>query len=324
MDRRAFIAVLAGGLGAVPLAEAQQGRSARLGWLAIEPLPDRLDVFRESLRALGYLEHGNLVIDERYAYGRAERFAGLAAELLQLRPDVLMTIGTPASLAAQRATPTVPIVFIAGNPVGSKLVSSLSHPGANLTGFAIISSELNAKRVELLKEAVPGITRIAVLTDAAAAASFSAVNWQAIEVAARKKTIQLIPAPDVRNSSDLDAAFAAAVRERADGMLVGASPVFGAWRQQIVALAAKAKLPVIYELRRFVEVGGLMSYGPDIDVVLRRAAIYIDKILKGAKPADLPIEEPSKVELVINLKTAKALGLTIPQSLLVRADDVIQ
>jgi putative ABC transport system substrate-binding protein len=324
MDRRAFIATVAGGLAAVPFATAQQGRSVRLGWLAIEPLPDRLDVFRQSLRDLGYVERGNLVIDERYAYGRAERLADLAAELVRLKPDALLTIGSPASLAAQRATTTLPIVFIVGDPVGSKLVSSLSHPGANLTGLAIITTELIGKRVELLKEAVPGIRRIAVLTDVTAAASYGPVSWQVIEAAAKKKAVQLIPALDVRGVEDLDAAFATAIKQRVDGMLIGSSPVFGTWRQQIVALAAKAKLPVIYELRRFVEIGGLMSYGPDIDGVLRRVAIYIDKILKGTKPADLPVEEPSKVELVINLKTAKALGLTIPQSLLLRADELIQ
>jgi len=325
MDRRGFISALAGGLFAAPLAsEAQQGRPVRLGWLAIEPLPDRLDVFRQSLRDLGYIEHANLVLDERYANGRAERLADLAAELVRLKPDALMTIGTPASLAAQRATTTLPIVFIVGDPVGSKLVASLSHPGANLTGLAIITTELNGKRVELLKEAVPSITRIAVLTDLAAAASYGPTSWQEIEAAAKKKAIQLIPALDVRSVEGLDAAFATAIKQGADAMLIGSSPVFGTWRQQIVALAAKARLPVIYELRRFVDIGGLMSYGPDIDGVLRRAAIYIDKIFKGTKPADLPVERPTKVELVINLKTAKTLGITIPQSLLLRADEVIQ
>ena len=325
MDRRRFSGALASGLLAAPLAsEVQQGRQVRLGWLAIEPLPDRLDVFRKSLGDLGYIEHENLVLDERYAYGRAERLADLAAELVRLKLDVLMTIGSPASLAAQRATTTLPIVFIVGDPVGSKLVASLSHPGANLTGLAIITTELNGKRVELLKEAVPSITRIAVLTDVAAAASYGPTSWQQIEAAAGKKAIQVIPGIDVRSADDLDAAFAAALKQRADGVLIGSSPVFGTWRQQIVLLAAKARLPVIYELRRFVDIGGLMSYGPDIDGVLRRAAIYVDKILKGAKPADLPVERPTKVELVINLKTAKALGITIPQSLLLRADEVIQ
>jgi len=296
----------------------------RLGWLAIEPLPDRRDVLRQSLRDLGYVERGNLVLDERYAYGRADRLADLAAELVRLKPDVLLTIGTPASLAVQRATTTLPIVFIVGDPVGSKLVASLSNPGANLTGLAIITTELHGKRVELLKETVPGINRIAVLTDVAAGASYGPKSWQEIETAAKKKSIQVIPALDVRSADDLDAAFSSAIKQRANGMLLGSSPVFGTWRKQIVALAAKAKLPVIYELRRFVEVGGLMSYGPDIDGVLRRAAIYIDKIFKGTKPADLPVERPSKVELVINLNAAKALGITIPQDVRLRADELIE
>jgi putative ABC transport system substrate-binding protein len=325
MDRRGFIGILAGGFCAAPLAsKAQQSRQIRLGWLAIEPLPDRLDVFRHRLRDLGYVEHVNLVLDERYAYGRAERLAELAAELVRLKPDALITIGTPASLAAQRATTTLPIVFIVGDPVGSRLVASLSHPGANLTGLAIITTELNGKRVELLKEAVPSISRIAVLTDVTAAASYGPASWHVIEAAAKEKAIKLIPALDVRSVDDLDAAFATALKQRVDAMLIGSSPVFGTWRQQIVALAAKTRLPVIYELRRFVDIGGLMSYGPDIDGVLRRAAIYIDKILKGTKPADLPVERPTKVELVINLKTAKALGITIPQSLLLRADELVQ
>jgi putative ABC transport system substrate-binding protein len=325
MDRRTFISALAGGLVATPLAgRAQQGRPVRLGWLAIEPLPERLEVFVQGLRDLGYVEHANLVLDERYGYGRAERLPELAADLVRLKPDALITIGTPASLAAQGATTTVPIVFIVGDPVRSKLVASLSHPGANLTGLTIITTELNGKRVELLKEAVPSINRIAVLTDVAAAASFGPTSWREIETAASSKAIQLIPALDVRDTEDLDAAFATAIKQRADGMLVGSSPVFGSWRKRIVALAAKTRLPVIYELRRFVEIGGLMSYGPDIDGIVRRAAIYVDKILKGTKPADLPVEQPAKVELVINLKTAKALGLTIPPSLRLRADEVIE
>ena len=324
MDRRGFIGILAGGFFAVPLASnAQQSRQVRLGWLAIEP-PDRLEVLRHSLRDLGYVERVNLVLEERYAYGRAERLAELAAELVRLKPDALLTIGTPASLAAQRATTTLPIVFIVGDPVGSRLVASLSHPGANLTGLAIITTELNGKRVELLKEAVPSISRIAVLTDVTAAASYGPASWLVIEAAAKEKAIQLIPALDVCSVEDLDAAFATAIKQRVDAMLIGSSPVFGTWRQQIVALAAKTRLPVIYELRRFVDIGGLMSYGPDIDGVLRRAAIYIDKIFKRTKPADLPVERPTKVELVINLKTAKALGVTIPQSLLLRADELVQ
>ncbi len=325
INRRAFISrSLALWVGAPLVASAQHARTARIGWLTIEPVADRLDAFRQGLRELGYVEGRNLVIDERYARGRAERFASLAAELVKLNLDVLVTIGSAATRAAQHATATLPIVFVVGDPVAVGLVSSLAHPGGNLTGLAIIAGELNGKRVELLKEAVPRMTRLATLRDVAAAASSSATAWQAIEGAARKRAIRLMPPLDVQSPDELDAAFAAAAKEHVDGILVGSTPLFGAWRQPIVALAAKYRMAVIYEGRAFVEAGGLMSYGPNIADIFRRAAIYIDKILLGAKPAELPVERPTKIELVINLKTAKALGLTIPQSLLLRADEVIQ
>jgi putative tryptophan/tyrosine transport system substrate-binding protein len=325
IDRRTFIGGAAIGLVAVPLAaKAQQARTARIGWLAIDPLPELRDALRQGLKDRGYVEPQNLVIEERYAHGRVEHFAGLAAELVRLNLDALMTIGTAATVAAQHATTTLPIVFVVGDPVAAGFVASLSHPGGNLTGFAIIASELNGKRVELLKEAVPGMARLAVLRDVTAAASSITSTWRAIDAAASKAAIQLMPALDLRSADDLDAAFAAAVKERVDGILIGSSPLFGASRQQVVALASKARLPAIYEGRRFVEVGGLMSCGPNTVDMFRRAGIYIDKILKGAKPADLPVEQPTKIELVINLKTAKALGLAIPQSLLLRADEVIE
>jgi putative ABC transport system substrate-binding protein len=325
IDRRSFISRSLALWVAAPLTvSAQQARTARIGWLTIEPVPERLDAFRQGLRVFGYVEGQNLVIEERYAHGRAERFANLAAELMQLKLDALVSIGSAATLAAQHATATLPIVFVVGDPVATGIVASLAHPGGNLTGLAIIASELNGKRVELLKEAVPRMVRLATLRDVAAAASSSPTAWQAIEAAARKRAIRLMPALDVQGPDELDAAFAAAVKEHVDGILAGSTPLFGAWRQQIVALAAKYRLPVIYEARGFVEGGGLMSYGPNIFDIFHRAAIYIDKILKGAKPADLPVERPTKIELVINLKTAKALGLTIPQSLLLRADEVIQ
>ncbi len=325
MDRRAFLGGVAIGLLAAPLtAKAQQARTARIGWLAIEPLSELLGAFRQGLRDRGYVEPRNLVIEERYAHGRVERFSDLAAELVQLKLDALMTIGTTATVAAQHATTTLPIVFVVGDPVAAGFVASLSHPGGNLTGLAIIAGELNGKRVELLKEAVPGMARLAVLRDVTGPASSTPSAWAAIEAAASKAAIKLMPALDLRNAGDLDAAFAAAVKERVDGILIASSPLFGASRQHIVALASTTRLPVIYEGRRFVEVGGLMSYGPAIVDMYRRAAIYVDRILKGAKPADLPVEQPTRIELVINVKTAKALGITIPQSLMVRADEIIQ
>ncbi len=325
MHRRTFIAGIAVGLSASSrVALTQDARSARIGWLSIDPLPELIGAFRQGLRDYGYVESRSLVIEERYAHGRVEHLADLAAELAQLQLDVLMSIGTAATVAAQHATTTLPIVFVVGDPVAAGFVVSLSHPGGNLTGLAIIAGELNGKRVELLKEAVPGITRLGVVRDVSAAGSSSGPGWRAIEAATSKASIQLMPALDLRSADDLDAAFAAAVKEGVDGLLVDSSPLFAASRQHLVALASKTRLPVIYEGRSFVEAGGLMSYGPDIANTFRRAAIYADKILRGAKPAQLPIEQPTKFELGINLKTAKALGLTIPKEMLLRADEVIQ
>jgi putative tryptophan/tyrosine transport system substrate-binding protein len=322
MDRRTFIAIVAAGLvGPARVAVAQQARATRIGWLTIEPLPDRLEAFRQGLREIGNVE---AVIEESYAHGQAVRFASFVAELLQVKLDALVTIGSAAIQAARHATATLPIVFVVGDPVAAGLVASLAHPGGNLTGLAIIASELNGKRVELLKEATPHMTRLGVLRDVEAAASSSHASWQVLDTSAKKKGIRLMPALDVQGPDELDAAFAVAVKEDVDGLLIGSTPLFGAWRQQIVDLAAKNRLAVIYETGSFVEAGGLMSYGPDIAYVFHRAAAYVDKILKGAKPADLPVERPTRLELVINMKTAKALGLTIPQSPLLRADEVIQ
>jgi putative ABC transport system substrate-binding protein len=301
-DRRTFISVAAGGcLVAARFAGAQQAPIARIGWLTIEPDPERLDALSQGLRELGYVEQRNLLIERRYAHGRAEGFANLAAELVQLKLDVLMTIGSAATRAAQRATATLPIVFVVGDPVAAGFVATLAHPGGNLTGLAIIAGELNGKRVELLKEAAPRMTRLAMLRDVAAATSSSQATLQSIDAAAKKRAVRLMPALDVQGPDELDAAFAAAAKEHVDGLLVGSTPLFGTWRQQIVALAAKYRLAAIYEARGFVEAGGLMSYGPDIAAVFRHAAVYIDKILKGAKPGNLPVERPTKIELVINL-----------------------
>jgi putative ABC transport system substrate-binding protein len=302
----------------------QPKQIVRIGWLAIEPIPELLDAFRKSLQTLGYVEGRTAVVEEHYASGRAERLADLAAELVRSRPDVIVTIGSASSLAAQRATTALPIVFVVGDPVATGLVKSLPHPGGNLTGLAIISGELNGKRIELLKEAVPSMGRLAVLGDANAPGTSSSSGLAAIETAARKLGIEVVRPIDVRSEADFEAAFGTAVKERSDGILILSSPLFGALRHQIVALAAKTKLPAIYEGRRFVEIGGLISYGPNTADAFRIAAAYVDKILKGAKPANLPVEQPTKLELVINMKTVKALGITIPQSLLTRADEMIQ
>jgi putative tryptophan/tyrosine transport system substrate-binding protein len=325
MDRRAFIAIVAASVASRSrVTAAQKSQIARIGWLAIDPIPELLTALWQGLREHGYFEQRNLAIEERYAHGRVERLPDLAAELVRLKLDALMTIGSAATAAAQHATTTLPIVFVVGDPVAAGFVANLARPGGNLTGLAIIASELNGKRVELLKEAVPGVVRLAVLRDASTTATSTSSDWQAIEAAASKSAIQLLPALNLRSADEFDAAFAAAVKDRVDGILVTSSSLFGARRLQIVTLAAKVRLPAIYEGRRFVEAGGLMSYGPHIVDMYRRAAIYVDRILKGATPADLPVERPTRFELAINLKTAKALGLAIPRSLLVRADDVIE
>jgi putative tryptophan/tyrosine transport system substrate-binding protein len=314
----------------VPLpAETQQIPTARIGWLAPESKPFTLEPFRQALKELGWIEGGNLAIEVRYAHEVAERYLELAADLVWLKVDVLVADGTPATRAAQRATATTPIVFIAGNAVEQGFVASLSRPGRNLTGVAIMSGDLNPKRIQLLKEVVPGLARLAILEDQSAlgvAPTNIRVggNWLAIEAACRQLGIQLIPARGVGKTDDLDGAFALAIRERAGGVLVLPSALFSSQTQRIVSLAAQAHLPTIYEHRDFVEPGGLMSYGPSHRDMFRRIAVYVDKILRGTKPADLPVEQPTKLELAINLKAAKALGLTIPQSILIRADEVIQ
>jgi putative tryptophan/tyrosine transport system substrate-binding protein len=322
-DRRAFIASLVlGALAAPRTVVAQQAATARIGWLAPESRPDVLNPFRQALKELGWIEGRNLAIEQRYAHGDAERYPELAAELVHLNLDILVTDGGAATKAAQKATTTIPIVFVSGNPIAQGFVASLSRPGGNLTGVSILTVDLNVKRIELLKQAVPGLARLAILEDLSTIRL--AGNWQAIEAAARQVGIRLTPARGVRKPDDLDGVFALAVKERAGGILVLASAFFSSHAQRIVSLAAKTRLPAIYEHQGFVETGGLMSYGTSPRDTFRRIAGYVDRILKGGKPADLPVEEPTKLVLAINLKTAKTLGLTIPQSLLLRVDQVIQ
>jgi ABC-type uncharacterized transport system substrate-binding protein len=324
VDRRAFIGTLAAPLAA----EAQQASTVKIGWLAPEPKPFALAPFRQVLKESGWIEGSNLVIEARYSHGAAVRYRELAAELVRIKADAIVTDGTPATRAAQQATATIPIVFVSSNPVEQGFAESLSRPGKNLTGVAIIAGELNPKRIEFLKNAAPGMVRLAILEDQAgvglALTSIRvAGNWAAVEAASRQLGIALMLL-SVHKTDGLDGAFGRAVKNRAGGVLVLPSAVFASEIPQIVALAAQDRLPTMYEHRAFVEAGGLMSYGPDHGDMSRRLAVYVDKILKGAKPADLPIEQPTQIELVINLKTAKALGLTIPPSLLQRADQVIE
>ncbi|HEV8532716.1 MAG TPA: ABC transporter substrate-binding protein [Methylomirabilota bacterium] len=325
MDRRTFVSAISMGLLAAPLAaRAQKAPTARVGWLAPEFKSFALDPFRQALKELGWVEGGSLAIEQRYARGSAERYPELAADLVRLKPDVLVTDGSPATRAAQQATATIPIVFVVGDPVAQGFVASLSRPGRNLTGMSIITGDLNPKRIQLLREAVPVMARLAVLQDQSAIGPAVGASWQAIEAASQQLGIQLTAASSARRADELDGAFALAVKERAGGVLVLPSALFSSQTRRIVSLAAKTRLPAIYEHRDFVEAGGLMSYGPSHRDVFRGIAVYVDKILKGAKAADLPVEQPTKLELAINLKTAKTLGLTIPQSLAGRADHVIE
>ncbi len=327
MDRRTFLGSVSGGVLAVPLAAfAQpQGKVWRIGMLETvsrDLNAANLDAFQLGLRELGYVEGRNLIIEYRSADGRSERFPGLVAELIRLKVGLIVTRGTPASLAAKRATRTIPVVIAnAGEPVETGLVSSLAHPGGNITGLSSLSVRIEAKRLGLLRELVPGIARIAALYNMSSAAN--PPQWKEIETAARSLGVQpqLL---DVRKPDDFGPAFDSATRQRADGLIVGQEGLFQAYRQLIVQLAAEHRLPAIYRSMEFIEAGGLMAYGPSYPDLYRRAATYIDKIFKDAEPGDLPVEQPTKFELIINLKTAKALGLTIPPPLLLRADEVIQ
>ena len=326
MDRRAVICTLAATTIAGPLAAFAQGEAkTRIGWLAVGPIASNMAAFRRGMEQRGYLSGQNLVIEERYA-STVEQYPEFIADLIRLKVDVIVTTGGVASREAKLATAKIPIVFLTTDPVGSGLVASLARPTENLTGLAIVTQDFNAKRVETIVGMVPGITKLAAINDESGALSPSLQRafWEESEAAARRFGIQLAPKIAVRNIDDVNTAFTAAVKAGAGAMLTISSSYFNAHKEQLVSAAAKTRLPTIYEHRDFVEAGGLVSYGPDLREAFRLAASYVDKILKGAKPADLPVEQVSKVELSVNQRTAKALGLTIPQSLLLRADEVIQ
>jgi putative ABC transport system substrate-binding protein len=316
------------GLLAAPLAaEAQQaGKVYRIGLLDYSaPDSARLawwTAFRQQMRELGHVEAQNVSFEPRWGRGDADLLPKLAAELVGLKVDLIVTSGTSAAIAAKRATSTIPIVTATGSdPVAVGLVASLRQPGGNVTGMTSINSELAAKRLELLRTVAPRASRIAILWDETDAGS--RLNADGTEAAA--KTVGLtIQSVTVGSAAGLEAAFAAVVRGRAGALIVVSTARLFPYRKRIAELAVKHRLPTVVGFREFVEAGGLASYGTDFPALFRRAATFVDKILKGAKPADLPMEQPTKFELVINLKTAKALGLTIPQSLLGRADEVIQ
>jgi putative tryptophan/tyrosine transport system substrate-binding protein len=324
--RRVFLGTLASGLLAAPLVEAQQaGKVYRIGMLETTSMAlnsANLEAFRQGLRDLGYVEGRNYIIEYRSADGRRERFPDLAAELVRLKVDVIVTRGTPAVMAAKNATATIPVVMAASaEPVLSGVVSSLARPGGNVTGLSADVVEISGKRLELIREVVPGVSRVAALFNMSN--PNDALQWKEMESAAPSLRVQL-QLLDVRKPGDFAGAFDAAVKRRAGALVVGIDALTWANHRPIVDLAAKHRLPAMYAGREFVDAGGLIAYGVSYPHLYHRAASFVDKILKGAKPADLPIEQPTKFELVINLKTAKALGLTIPPSLLQRADEVIQ
>jgi putative tryptophan/tyrosine transport system substrate-binding protein len=330
MDRRTFMVMSGVAILITPLAiEAQQvAKVPRIGFLQLNPAanPHLREAFLQGLRDLGYVEGRNVVIEYRSAEGKAERLPALAAELVALKVDVLVSGGgTPTALAAKQATRTLPIVFAsAADPVTDGLVTSLARPGGNVTGSSYLAPELVGKCLEQLKQAVPGVSRVAVLREPSATGERTEKDMlKEAEVAARALGVQL-QLVEARGPADFDRAFSEMTRARAGALTVLGSAMFSSERRRLVDLAAKHRLPAVYTSKDFVDAGGLMAFGPNLADSFRRAATYVDKILKGAKPADLPVEQPTKFELVMNLKTAKALGLTIPQTLLLRADEVIQ
>lgn len=327
INRRAFLALI-GALVAAPRAVvAQQARRVyQIGYLSAgssSAYPQYVEAFRQGLRELGWVEGQNIAIDYRYAGGRVERLPELAAELVRLKVGVIVATPAPSVAAAKNATETIPIVVIAAfDPVGQGLVASLARPGGNVTGLSYSAGqEIFGKQLALLREAVPNIRRTVVLSNPASPAHASAMTEMRLAARSLGMELKLL---ELRDPNEFDRAFAALAKERVGALFIVADPMMTSHSERLADLAAKSHLPTATTNRLPVEAGCLMSYGPSFSDLWRRAAGYVDKILRGARPADLPVEQPTKFELVINLKTAKALGLTIPQSLLLRADEVIQ
>jgi putative tryptophan/tyrosine transport system substrate-binding protein len=307
-------------------AEAQQPtKIPRIGFLGAPPLSAmaaRTEAFRQGLRELGYMEGKNIVIEWRSAEGKSERVPALAAELVRLKVDVIITAGPASTRPAKEATATIPIVMAFDNdPVGNGFVASLARPGGNITGLSTLAPEISGKQLELLKEIVPRLSRVAVLGTSITPGNAQALRETELAGGAFGVQLQYL---EVRDPKDIETVFRAASKGRAEAVLPLTNQVLTSHRKQLVELAVKSRLPAIYDRREFVEDGGLMSYGVSSADLFRRAATYVDKILKGAKPADLAVEQPKKFELIINLKAAKRIGLTIPPSVLARADEVIQ
>jgi len=326
MRRRAFLGLLGGGAATLPFAaRAQQPRKLpTIGFLGQStPVAEssRLAAFLERLRELGWIDGQTVAIEYGWAEGVGERFAEIARRFVQIKVDVIVTSGTASVVSAKQATTVIPIVFaVAGDPIANDLVTSLSRPGGNITGLSTVATDLAGKRVELLREAVPGFQRLAVLANANS--PLSVLETSEIEAAVQKVGISSIRL-GIRRAQDIAPAFEQ-IRGPADALYVVADPLTNTNRAQIHTLATSAKVPAIYNAREHVAAGGLMAYGPNFAELYRRAATFVDRILRGAKPGDIPVEQPTKFDLIINLTTAKALGLTIPPSLLARADEVIE
>lgn len=310
-------------LSLIRIAQAQDGKIPKIGWLGARSAsaPAR-DVFRREIRALGYIENKNISFEERYAEGKLDRLPALAGELVRLKVNVLVAAATPAAAAGKKATKSIPIVFYSGSdPVALGLVDSLPRPGENITGFTVISSVLTGKRLELLKETLPKLSSVAALLNSGDA--ISEQTWKESQLPARELGLQL-HAIEANTAEQLEPAFKTAIKANAEALSVMGGPFFFLNRKLVADLAIKYRLPAMYPLAEFVLGGGLMSYGADEDEGYRRIALMVDKILKGAKPADLPVEQPTKFELLINLKSAKQIGLIIPPHVLARADRLMK
>jgi len=319
MPRRAFMTAIAAGLLAAPLATEAQRAVPRVGLLDYAPF---WEPFRQGLGELGYVEGQSIILEYRPTEGRQDRLPEMALEIIRQKVDVIVAYGTPGTQAAKRATSTIPIVMVGtGDPLKTGLVRTLAHPGGNVTGNTIMAIQITTKRLQLLKEAVPRLSRVALLWNPGNAAN--AVQFEEMKSATRTLGVTLVSL-EARSPGELETALAAMGQTRAHGLMVTADAMLTLHLTRIVDAARGSGLPTMYQLKENVDAGALMSYGPSLPELFRRAAVYVDRILKGAKPADLPVEQPSKFELAINLKTAKALGLSIPPSLLQRADQVIE
>ena len=327
MNQRIFVLALGALLFAlcVPLQAQQPTQITRVGFLIVSTptaIGDRLEAFRQGLRELGYVEGKQVIIEQRWAAGKIERMPELAAELMRLKVDVILSAGPQATRVAKQITSTTPIIMGFDNdPVGNGFVASLARPGGNITGLSTLAPEISGKQLELLSELIPQVSRVAVLGSSTQPGT--AQTFKELELAARNLNIKL-QFLDVLHTEDMEAAFGAVVTRRADAVLVLNSPVFNSPRTHITGLAAKSRLPTFYWATEFVEAGGLMTYSVSFADLFRRAATYVDKILKGRKPADLPVEQPKKFDFIINLKAAKQIGLTIPPNVLAKADKIIK